>query len=75
MVTDFLQGLFTGKLAWVKVVLGVIATLLVSLSDIAPLLGVDSKLSVYLGIAVGIGTWLTAHGFHKAEAPAKPLGS
>lgn len=75
MVTDFLQGILTGKLAWVKIALGVVATLLVSLSDVVPLLGVDSKLAGYVGIAVGIGAWLTAHGFHKAEAPAKPLGS
>lgn len=75
MVTDFLQGILTGKLAWVKIALGVVATLLVSLSDVVPLLGADSKLAGYIGIAVGIGTWLTVHGFHKAPAPAKPLGS
>lgn len=72
-LTNFLQGIFTGKLAWVKVTLGLVAGTLVSLDDFSAI--VSDKYKPYVVGAVAIGTWLSTHGFHKAEAPQKKLGS
>ncbi len=71
-IATFFSTLFTGKLAWVKVLLGVIATIFVSFGDLIPILpaGAGGKAPAWIGIIVGIGTWLTMHGFHGAAAPA-----
>lgn len=65
----FLQGIFTGKLAWVKVSLGVLSGVLVELGDLSAIM--PDKAKPYVAAAVGLGAWLSTHGFHKATPPAK----
>ena len=65
---DF-STLFTGKLAPVKLILGALAGLVVSLAPLAQSSGISGGTQAGIGVVVGIATWLIAHGFHTADTP------